>query len=175
MNRPTREIAGRWQRRTWLGIACLWLGGLTFYAAIVVPLGAELTDSTTQGFVTQRVTHWLNLFALLYLATTWRDAWPRHGEPSVTPTRRLLWWSLAASLFALVLLHPQLDQLLDFPTRSVLDAERFYRWHRYYLLATTAQWIAGVGHVAAVWRSIESAAPPLQEPLDDSPSRSSRE
>jgi len=38
----------------------VWWGGLTFYAAIVVPIGTELIGASEQGFVTQQVTQWHN-------------------------------------------------------------------------------------------------------------------
>ena len=76
------ETPTNWQvrlepfRRTALS---LWWGGLTFYAGFVVPIGSRVTDATTQGFVTQRVTVWLNILALLTVAlfapTLKRESW----------------------------------------------------------------------------------------------------
>ena len=49
-----------------------WLGGFTFYAAVVVPVGQEdLGSHLEQGFITRQVTKYLNLsgaIALLLLA-----------------------------------------------------------------------------------------------------------
>lgn len=124
------------------GLATLWLGGLTFYSAVVVPIGAQITDATTQGFVTQRVTLWLNVLGAAYLVVNARDAWraPRRS-------RQILWFTLAASLLALVILHPLLGRMLDPATRSLVAVDDFYAWHRAYLIVTTVQWGAGVGHV----------------------------
>lgn len=47
----------------------LWLGGLTFYAGIVVPIGTEIVGGTEQGFVTQRVTNWLNALGVVAKAS----------------------------------------------------------------------------------------------------------
>ncbi|MCA9269901.1 MAG: hypothetical protein KDA41_15580, partial [Planctomycetales bacterium] len=47
-----------------------WWGGLTFYAGVVVPVGAAVFGSTEQGFVTQRVTNWLNLLLAVALAAS---------------------------------------------------------------------------------------------------------
>ena len=134
----------------WLTLAILWLGGLSFYAAVVVPIGAELTSSTTQGFVTQRVTFWLNVLGTGYVVVTTRDlVGPVHRA------RQLLWCVLAAAQLTLWLLHPVLDALLDPTTMSVTDSVAFYQWHRLYLAATTIQWAAGVGHVWASGRSVK--------------------
>ena len=47
----------------------LWWGGLTFYAAVVVPTGVEvLGGAAEQGFITQRVSNIINLLGALTLA-----------------------------------------------------------------------------------------------------------
>ena len=46
-----------------------WLGGFTFYAAVVVPAGTEvLGGAVAQGFITQAVTLHLNLLGVGALA-----------------------------------------------------------------------------------------------------------
>ena len=126
----------------WFALAVIWLGGLTFYAAVVVPIGAAVTDSTTQGFITQRVTFWLNALGTAYVALTWTDLRGGAGRGL-----QVTWCLVAIAQMALWLLHPVLDRMLDPDTLSISDAENFYRWHRYYLLATTIQWGAAVAHV----------------------------
>ncbi|MCA9054512.1 MAG: hypothetical protein KDA75_11785 [Planctomycetaceae bacterium] len=117
--------------------ACWW-GGLTVYAAVVVPVGAAVLGSVEQGFVTQRVTNWLNVLAAVSLLTTARPV-------LMSGHRRLQasWSIFALTLGALAGLHPVLDSLLNADTCEVLDPERFYTLHQFYLWATTAQWLAG--------------------------------
>ena len=61
----------------------LWWGGLTFYAAFVVPIGVEvLGGATEQGFITQRVSNIINLLgALTLVVLVWNAAasWRRRA------------------------------------------------------------------------------------------------
>ena len=117
-----------------------WWGGLTVYAAIVVPIGTEIFGSTEQGFVTQRVTNWLNLLAALMLCLS---AWIVFAS-----RRRWLigtWAAIAVSLAALVVLHVSLDRMLDPTLHSISDTDHFYFIHRLYLWVTAVQWLAGIG------------------------------
>ncbi len=124
----------------------VWFGGFTFYVSFVVPIGTEILGSAReQGFITRSVTHWLNLTcgiaAALMLVETCLS-WNR------TPRRS--WWVQFASIIAivlllvgLILLHPQLDGLLEPIKKRVIDRPQFYQLHRAYLWASTFQWIFG--------------------------------
>src|SRR4051812_7678052 len=83
----------------------VWQGGLTFYALVVIPSGAAVVGATTQGFITQRVTGWLNLIGVLALAAL---------IPSLA-SRWMLWtWAcMALALAALFAIHLRMDALLD--------------------------------------------------------------
>lgn len=120
----------------------LWWGGLTFYSLVVVPIGSEVFGTTAQGFVTQRVTHWLNGIGLVTLVLLLWNL--------IAARRRLLiatWLLMASCLAGLAMLHGSLDALLDPQSQSVHDAERFYNLHRAYLLITAVQWLAGLAHL----------------------------
>ena len=129
-------------RRIALLVFAAWWGGLTIYAAIVVPVGADVLDATTQGFVTRRVTHWLNGLAGVAAAAALTEWWGT-GRRAAAVTALLL----AVTLLILVPIHHQLDRLLDVRTLSVSDPDRFYLWHRVYLWVTTVQWLAGLAHL----------------------------
>jgi hypothetical protein len=45
---------------------------------------------------------------------------------------------------ALVLIHRQLDTLLDSASETVIDHNRFYSIHRVYLWITAVQWLVGI-------------------------------
>lgn len=117
----------------------LWWGGLTFYAVIVVPIGTEMFDATSQGFVTQRVTNWLNGLSLACLAAL---LW------NVFVYRRLFltiaWATMAVATVGLFALHEALDRMMDIDTQSVEADAGFYSWHRVYLWITALQWVAGL-------------------------------
>ncbi len=120
----------------------LWWGGLTFYSLFVVPIGSDVFGATAQGFVTQRVTHWLNGMSLVTLVLL---LW------NLTATRRRLlivtWLLMVSSLAGLAVLHGSLDALLDPQSQTVSDGERFYSLHRVYLALTAIQWLAGLVHL----------------------------
>ena len=119
----------------------LWFGGFTFYAAIVVPVGTDLIGTSEQGIVTQTVTHWLNgmggltLIGIFYLAFF---AFPNKGL-------KICWASLSLTWIALLLVHLQLDALIEPGSYALQDPSTFYTWHRVYLWIHTLQWIASIG------------------------------
>ena len=145
---PFRD--GTFRRFLFTAAVAFWLGGFTFYGSIVIPAGmAVLGSHLKQGFITQEVTHWLNVSGaiaipvmLWNMIAIWRD---RGGI-----LRFLLaatWVVMAGVLIGLFVLHPYLDRLLDIHAKTILDYDRFDALHRAYLLGATAQWGAGVIHV----------------------------
>jgi hypothetical protein len=142
------------RRATAVVALSLWIGGITFYGAVVVPVGARVLGSATaQGFVTQAVTVRLNMIALVALAAL---AWnavlaPRERRTPLGVT----WLVMLLAQVALFILHPYVGALLDAATHQVTDHDAFYARHRIYLLVTAAQWLACVVHagfVLAAWR-----------------------
>ena len=123
----------------------LWIGGVTFYGLVVVPLGGEVLGSAAaQGFITQAVALRLNVIGLVALAAL---AW----NASRTRGRRgplwITWGAMVIAQVALLVLYPLLGALLDTGTRSVVDHEAFYARHRAYLLVTAGQWLAALVHM----------------------------
>lgn len=132
----------------------LWIGGVTFYGLVVVPLGGRvLGNAAAQGFITQAVTLRLNLIGLVALAVLVWNASRTRGR------RGPLWITWSAMLItqaALLLLYPLLEALLDTATRSIVDHEAFYARHRVYLLVTAGQWLAALVHMVLAidgWRA----------------------
>jgi hypothetical protein len=145
--------------RRFLVLAALlfWQGGFVFYAAVVVPIGQEiLTSGTTQGFITRRVTYWLNLAGAVALVPLFLDALVRGKQsPWRARLRLIIWAGLAATLVLLVWLHPRLDAFLDVDMHVVEDMKGFRPWHRWYLWISTLQWALGVVYMALMlwsWR-----------------------
>jgi hypothetical protein len=140
-----------------------WLGGFTFYAAVVVPAGTEaLRSPRRQGFITRKVTRNLNVTAAVALAVLALEV-AVAGDPS-----RLRWWSrlglwlvMAGCQVALFVLHPHLDSFLREQGGIVLDQEAFRPWHRLYLWLHTVQWGAGVLFLCltlVAWRARDRVA-----------------
>lgn len=122
----------------------VWFGGFFFYVSFVVPIGTdELGSAREQGFITRLVAHRLNAICLMALAAMTVEtvvSWRRSGKLiRVAQAGSLL--AIGGLLVWLVLLHPQLDQLLDVENHRVLDRAVFYRLHRVYLWVSTLQWI----------------------------------
>ena len=138
------------RRFLFIAAVAFWLGGFTFYSAVVIHTGIRVLGShLRQGLVTQRVTDWLNLagaIALLVLLWNMAAIWRARGRL----LRFLLcitWLVMAVILVELVLLHPLLDRLLDTTHRQILDSEKFDRLHHIYLMSSIVQWVAGLIHI----------------------------
>ncbi len=131
-------------------LLALWWGGFTFYALVVVPTGHQvLRSKIRQGFITQQVTNKLNWLGVATLALlAWQIvAARREGQLSGSfRTGAISWGVLAVTLAVLFWLHPHLDLLLDPLNRSVVDDDKFYSLHRWYLIVATVQWAAGAVH-----------------------------
>jgi hypothetical protein len=135
-----------------------WLGGFTFYAAVVVPVGQkELGSHLEQGFITRKVTNYLNLsggMALVVLA--WDIAASRERSRVRYWTRWAAHTAMVVILVALVVLHQYLDQLLNPELRELADSQAFRTGHRWYLWLSTVQWACGVVYAVLAlqaWRA----------------------
>lgn len=140
-----------------LGLAT-WLGGLAFYGAGVIPVLHDAVGGTRAGLtITRHVTDRLNVVGLACLVIWWPlvAAERRHGPARA---RRLRVAALGAStiwLAGLAILHRAMERHLD--TRGLAG---FYPYHRAYLLASTAQWLANVVVLATslgIWGGTPSA------------------
>src|SRR5262249_54123433 len=102
--------------RRFLGLVALmfWQGGVTLYAPGVGAVGRSEFGDSLQGMVTRRVTDYLNLSGAVALALLAWDVLAA-ADPSVRRRvgRWLCWAGMAATLAALVWLHPRLEELLD--------------------------------------------------------------
>jgi hypothetical protein len=149
---------------TWL----FWQGGFTFYASVVVPIGTNyLRSALEQGFITRRVTFYLNLAGAAAVVTL---AWDILTTQDPSAWRRrlrwLLWALVAGMLAALAWLHPQLDELMNPTTVTVREPPYFRGLHRWYLWISTVQWAAGLASLLLLlvaWRgadAVRASSPP---------------
>ena len=126
----------------------LWQGGFVVYGGVVVPVGAEVLGSDRlQGFVTQQVTGWLNLFGVAWCAALAWDCLAVRGDR----LRAVAVMVCAALLLVLFAVHPQMDALLDADTQSVLDRKLFRRLHQVYLGVSTLHWLLAL---LVAWRTL---------------------
>ena len=125
-----------------LAALAFWQGGFAFYAAVVVPMGEQvLTSPIEQGFVTRRVTNYLNLAGAVALPLL---LWDIAGSKKQSRPRLLIWSLMSLILLLLVWLHPRIDRHLDVQTMSIVDHERFYVAHQVYLIASAIQWLGAL-------------------------------
>ncbi|XZE46115.1 DUF4149 domain-containing protein [Pirellulaceae bacterium SH467] len=130
----------------------LWWGGLTFYAAVVVPIGTERFGSFDQGLVTQHATRYLNgLAAVVTGLALLTGFFERNRRKTIAAV--LLGIFTAALLYQ----HSVLSTRIDTANDTVTDD--FYRMHAIYLWITTGQWLVGlfVGLFAVLPKSVETA------------------
>jgi hypothetical protein len=137
-----------------LWLLMFWLGGFTFYAGVVVPIGTDVLGSASeQGVITRQVTNWLNLAGAVALGA-W--SWDLAANPAPSRTgqrlRWLLWLVLVALHAVLACLHPWMAALLDAEQQGGFDPDVFRALHRSYLWVSTVQWGGAVALSAVtVW------------------------
>jgi hypothetical protein len=143
-----------------LGAFMFWQGGFVFYASAVVPVAQEEIGHRQQGFITRRVTVWINDSAILSLALLALDAaifpdprsWRRR-------TAWLAWLAMVLCQVALFVLHPRLDELLDVESYAV--GRGFRTLHRLYLWIHTIQFFVAVAYLTlmlSAWLRSDQAA-----------------
>ena len=131
-------------RRLFLVALSIYIGGFTFYSAVVIPvLHDRLESSLETGLITQRVTDVLNLLGVATLSA----GWCVYGLSAAREFRsdrgsRFKIWPLVISsicLIVLLVLHRVLDRKLETNTFA-----GFYPYHRAYLWTSTVQWFANL-------------------------------
>jgi hypothetical protein len=137
----TRSLALRF-----LGLLTLsiWVGGFTFYSAVVIPILHDAIGTSETGAITRRVTHAINAAGVATVAVWWLIVGLERSLASGSlRLRRARFWLLAgtsALLVFLVVLHRVMDDRLD-----AGRLQGFYPLHRVYLIASTAQWFLNLG------------------------------
>jgi len=148
-----------------------WLGGFTFYASVVIHTGHRVFHGQREvGFLTQQVTHWLNLSGAAALAILFWNVL-MEGRKTTTWLRSGLWLTWLAMVIVqvtLFALHPRLDALLNIETHRILPGSGFRRTHNLYMNLSTIQWAAGLSHLwllLLVWRSSDLLLHRVGNPL----------
>lgn len=125
----------------------IWVGGFTFYSAVVIPILHEFLGPVDTGYVTRQVTDSINAAGFVTAACWWLLVWvdrkPSDQERVPIRARRIRLGFLSttsAILLFLVGLHQIMDGRLDSG-----DLREFYPLHRVYLIASTIQWFANLG------------------------------
>ena len=142
--------------RRFLVVAALlfWMGGFTFYGAVVIPIGLREIGKL-QAQVTGPVTFYLNLAGIAALLPFgWDLLRCRDPSPRRSATRWIAWTGMAATLACLFALHALLTHQVASGTSA--GEPSFHLTHKAYLWIGTAQWVCGVLFTIlslAAWRS----------------------
>lgn len=130
-------------RKINLILLSIWWGAFTFYSGVVINVGMRvLGNHTEMGFITQAVTGYINFISLpifIFMVYSFRAE------------KRFFIVALFLVLlqFILFFVHFELDKLLDFEQRTVLNKATFYSLHRIYLWTSTLIWLIVSGLVFA--------------------------
>ena len=146
----TRKIAIATWRFVAFGLLAFWQGGFMFYGGVVIAAAHRVLGSHLEvGFITQRVTNWLNVIGaatLIVLAANLLIG-RRTKAKMLRWTLAGTWVVMAVALIALAITHPMLDRVLDANSHDVLDHARFGQLHKVYLGVATIQWGAAMLHL----------------------------
>lgn len=139
-----------------LATFAFWQGGFTFYAAVVVPIGAEvLGGPAEQGRITRPVTWYMNLSGAVALAVFFADV---AAVKSLRRTRAAVLLAECLLLLALVLLRAHLEGMIERDGVFPVDRSAFRPLHRTYLWISSVQWAFGVAFLVltlAAWRGTD--------------------
>jgi hypothetical protein len=146
----------------WIALLALivWVGGFTFYSAVVIPILHDSFGSVAGGHVTRQVTEILNAVGVGSLVWWWGMAWLERstGTPRANRVRVGLLAGTSMIQVGLLVLHEVMEQRLDGGS-----LRGFYELHRAYLIASTAQWVANLALVAVslwIWESSAGTGAP---------------
>jgi hypothetical protein len=137
------------RRYAFLIMFAWWMGGLTFYALVVIPTAEQvLGNHHDVGFITQKVTYWLNLSGLLPIAVLFWNLKVEWATASKWPRRLLLftWAVIVFCQFGLFTAHGWLGQVLDRQHHRIIDYDTFQIRHNIYEAIVTVQWLAALVH-----------------------------
>jgi hypothetical protein len=147
-----------WVRFLAIVAMSVWLGGFMFYGGVVVSILERALGRLDAGMITREVTNVLNGIGVMTVAVWWLLLVIERGDSTrlcrVARTGALTFSSL--SLVVLILLHVLMDYHLD---RHGVHG--FRPWHRAYLIASTAGWVANlvcVGLTLRIWIPRSSGA-----------------
>src|SRR4051812_20479682 len=109
-----KSLLGSIRRFLFVAAVAFWLGGFTFYTSVVVHIGGRSLGTVRQGFITQRVTDWLNVSGAIALPLMfWNMAaiW-RHRGRALRFALAATWVVMALVQVELFVLHPMMDRYL---------------------------------------------------------------
>ena len=136
-----------------LSFALFW-GGLTFYTGFVVRISHDvLDDAMSGGLITQRTTTIAQVLGLVTVALMFANGvHVSRKAPKLGYALIIIGLLLGATLIGLVIVHGQLDDVIDVDAFEVTDYDSFQVGHRRYNQLTTVEWILGLVYLLVTVR-----------------------
>lgn len=113
-----------------------WMGGFSFYFGVVIRVGSDVVGDSSQGFVTQGATWWLNIAAVVALALLFASAWIAKNRLALSA-----WIVMVVCQAILFAIHAHLDALLDSSSQTILQRPPFAISHEWYEFTSAIQWL----------------------------------
>jgi len=130
-----------------LTVLMFWLGGLTFYGAVVIPIGRMTIGQPSQSLITRQVAWVLNLSAAVLLLPL---AWDQFSSLVRSRRRWLVWLVFGLCIPPLHWLHMQMSAMMDGASSPF---GTFYAVHRVYLWINMLQWMLALVYLALMLRA----------------------
>lgn len=150
-----------------LSFSLFW-GGLTFYTGFVVRISHDvLEDPMDGGLITQRVTNLLQYLGGVAVILMFLNSWQVRKQALLNQDSLLKRYSislttinliLAASVCGLIVVHHQLDSVIDISNYEITDREQFVKSHRRYNQLTTVEWLSSIASISIsllAWRRMD--------------------
>ena len=146
----------------------LFWGGLTFYTGFVVRISHDvLGDPMDGGLITQRVTNLLQYLGGVTVGLMFLNGWQVRKQALLNQDSLLKRYAislitinliLAASVCGLIVVHHQLDSVIDISNYEITDREQFVKSHRRYNQLTTVEWLSSIASISIfllAWRRMD--------------------
>lgn len=138
----------------------LFWGGLTFYTGFVVRISHDvLSDPMQGGLITQRVTALLQIFGgVTVLFMLWNAFDIRRHSRNFAIALTICAVLVGVAVTGLVVVHQQLDSVIDIDSAEITNREAFTIGHRRYNQLTTIEWLASLAYLPitiAAWRAVD--------------------
>ena len=153
-------------RFLWIACFAFWMGGFSFYGGVVVTVGSQVVagGESEFGFVTQRVTSWLNVTGIVSIAWFMICAWiDWQDSKQLRWVHRMIFLCLMLIAIGQAILwvdHAMMDRKLDAEQHAILVKTAFRTGHKIYILTSTVIWglcLALLALTLHVWRQRDQA------------------
>lgn len=138
-----------------LAALLFWQGGGAFYGAVAIPIGRSHLGEL-QSLITRDATRALNWIGVATLAILLGDM-VAAADSGCRRLRLSCWLGMALCQAALFDLHARLSEFYESDMAQLFTRSDFRIVHKFYLLASTAQFVLAAAFLAATLRAWQKA------------------